>query len=129
MPSSKLFLATILLVFVMLLYVYVGVPSHKTERFSVVEQEDIYKLFPQNKIIVSQGLGIPNIPIEPTLPDLTDVTAPSVDGTEGGPRSKFIFAYNQCKPECCSTSGGYSCNGGCPCLTKEQRKMTKNCSK
>ena len=40
---------------------------------------------------------------------------------EVGPDNLFIFANNQCKPECCGAS--LSCDGGCVCSTPEQRKM------
>jgi hypothetical protein len=31
----------------------------------------------------------------------------------------FMFANNQCKPECCP--GSFSCDGGCVCTTAKQR--------
>jgi hypothetical protein len=31
----------------------------------------------------------------------------------------FMFANNQCKPECCGAS--FSCSGGCVCTTAKQR--------
>ena len=33
----------------------------------------------------------------------------------------FIFAYNKCSPECCPST--YSCDKGCVCTTKQQRKF------
>ena len=38
---------------------------------------------------------------------------------EVGPDNLFIFANNQCKPECCGAT--LSCDGGCVCTTPEQR--------
>jgi hypothetical protein len=38
---------------------------------------------------------------------------------EVGPDSLFIFANNQCKPECCGST--LSCDGGCVCTTPKQR--------
>jgi hypothetical protein len=38
---------------------------------------------------------------------------------EVGPDSLFIFANNQCKPECCGAT--LSCDGGCVCTTAKQR--------
>lgn len=35
--------------------------------------------------------------------------------------SLFIFANNQCKPECCGAS--FSCSSGCVCTTPEQRNL------
>ena len=33
----------------------------------------------------------------------------------------FMFANNQCKPECCGAS--FSCSGGCVCTTAQQRQF------
>ncbi len=124
--SSNYFLILTVLIFIMLLYVYIVNPmqyfdkSKALEKFSEVMN---YKLIPADKLVVVQGLGVPEIPIQATKPDQTDPSSPAVDGTEDGAKSKFFFAYNECKPECCATSGGYSCNGGCPCVTKEQEKF------
>lgn len=37
------------------------------------------------------------------------------------PSEMFLFAQNQCKPECCGSS--YSCGGGCVCTTVAQRQF------
>ena len=37
------------------------------------------------------------------------------------PSDMFLFAQNQCKPECCGAS--YSCGGGCVCTTAAQRQL------
>ena len=47
--------------------------------------------------------------------------APSVDGTSNAPQNMFMFAYNQCRPECCPST--YSCDHGCVCTTEQQRKF------
>ena len=52
-----------------------------------------------------------------TLPK--DSTGPSVDGTANAPKNMFMFAYNQCRPECCPST--FSCDRGCICTTKQQR--------
>ena len=52
--------------------------------------------------------------------DVMTPDLPSVNGNKSGPKKMFMFAYNQCKPECCPST--YSCNGGCICTTKNQRK-------
>ncbi len=124
--NGTYFLILILFVFFMLIYVFVGGTSQKSVEYFYEDK----KLIPADKLVVIQGNGIPDVPIDPSMPDMNDPSAPSVDGTELGPKSKFLFAYNECKPECCSTSGGYSCNGGCPCITEEQKKFlfAKKCS-
>jgi hypothetical protein len=48
----------------------------------------------------------------------------SVDGTETAPKSMFMFAQNQCLPECCPSS--YSCSGGCVCVTQKQAEYIAN---
>lgn len=119
--NMNYFLILTLLVFFMLLYVYIGGSSKRSlERFTAAAD---YKLIPADKMVVMQGLFDPNVEYQPAIPDSTDPSSPPVDGTEQGPRSKFFFAFNECKPECCSTSGGYTCKGGCPCLTPEQQKF------
>lgn len=118
--NMNYFLILTLLVFFMLLYVYLGGPNKRPlERFTISDN----KLIPADKMIVMQGLFDPNVDFQPSIPDSTDPSSPPVDGTEQGPRSKFFFAFNECKPECCSTSSGYSCRGGCPCMTSEQTKF------
>tara|TARA_B100000795_G_scaffold99085_1_gene72839 strand:+ start:185 stop:646 length:462 start_codon:yes stop_codon:yes gene_type:complete len=48
-------------------------------------------------------------------------TMPSVDGTKDGPKSMFMFAYNQCHPDCCPST--YTCDRGCVCTNKQQRDL------
>ena len=45
---------------------------------------------------------------------------PSVDGTEGAPKSASIFKFNKSSPECCPST--YSTSSGCVCMTKEQKQ-------
>lgn len=40
---------------------------------------------------------------------------------EVGPDNLFIFANNQCKPECCGAT--LSCDGGCVCSSEKQRNF------
>lgn len=58
-------------------------------------------------------------------------TMPTVDGSKDGPRSMFMFTYNQCHPDCCPST--YSCDHGCVCTNEQQRdlinKRGKNRSK
>ena len=66
-----------------------------------------------------QGHGAPDVKPPPSEPDHGPET-PTVDGRPRGPRSKFMFAYNQCRPECCPST--YSCDRGCVCTTPAQRR-------
>lgn len=118
--TVNFFLVILILSFFMLLYFYIvgfSINFTKQERFAVYDDS---RLLPADKIVVMQGLGNPDLPIQATEYDADDTSAPSVNGKEDGPKSKLVFAYNECKPECCASSGGYSCNGGCPCITKDQ---------
>jgi len=45
---------------------------------------------------------------------------PSVDGTEGAPKSMFALAFNKISPACCPST--YSTDTGCVCTTSQQRK-------
>ncbi len=100
-----------------MLYVYIGGIQKTKEKFT---SNSNYNLIDGDNMIVFQGVGLPDSYPDPSLPDRMDPSNPSVDGNIDGQRSKFLFAYNECKPECCATSGGYSCDGGCPCMTNEQ---------
>ena len=48
-------------------------------------------------------------------------TFPTVDGTKDGFKSMFMFANNQCHPDCCPST--YSCDHGCVCTNKQQREF------
>lgn len=121
------FILMILYVFVTPLYpsmtVYQNIESegeHERERFA----EKKNKLLPLDKIAIIQGNAIPEIHPKKLIFDQCDPAAQSVDGTKDGPKSLFTFAYNKCSPDCCVGSP-YSCNGGCVCLTEEQKKSFK----
>jgi hypothetical protein len=43
---------------------------------------------------------------------------------EVGPDNLFIFANNQCKPECCGAT--LSCDGGCVCTSQKQRDFVNS---
>jgi hypothetical protein len=45
----------------------------------------------------------------------------TVDGTDGTPKSMFVFAYNQSSPECCPST--YTTSSGCVCTTDQQREF------
>ena len=100
--------------FFMLLYVYA------TPQMTII-QERFNQLLPPDKIQIIQGNAVPIKNPQQVIFDQDDPAAQSVDGTKDGPKSIFTFAYNKCSPECCVGSP-YSCNGGCVCLTAEQKK-------
>ena len=70
-----------------------------------------------NKMYVPQGTPLPLIPSSSGPVSV----GPNVDGTNKTPKDMFMFAYNQCKPECCPST--YSCDRGCVCTSKQQRKF------
>ena len=53
--------------------------------------------------------------------DLVSAFYPSVDGSPESERRMFMFAQNQCRPECCPST--YSCDRGCVCTTEKQRNL------
>jgi hypothetical protein len=53
--------------------------------------------------------------------DLVSPYYPSVDGKPESQHRMFMFAQNQCRPDCCPAT--YSCDGGCVCTTEAQRDM------
>lgn len=119
---ANYFLILTLLVFFMLLYVYVSntqLYKRKVESFYV---DDKHTLLSPDKVVYIQSNGIPDVNLKPSLIDDGNESALSVDGTPNGPKSMFTFAYNKVSPECCEDSA-YSTNGGCACITKEQKNM------
>ena len=76
------------------------------------------KLAKNNNFVISGN----QIPITPVISKKDNNSeSPGVDGTKNSPKGLFMFAYNQCNPKCCPST--YSCNGGCICTTKEQRRF------
>jgi len=75
---------------------------------------------PGRSAFLVQGHTAPDVTPPVSKPDHGPET-PSVDGTQDAPKSKFMFAYNQCRPECCPST--YSCDHGCVCTTEQQRKF------
>ena len=67
-----------------------------------------------------QGWQGPDIKPRPSKLDYGRET-PTVDGKKNSPRSMFMFAYNQCRPECCPST--YSCDRGCVCTSAAQRRQ------
>ena len=62
------------------------------------------------------------MPVSPSYTELQSL-GPSVDGSHNSPENMFMFAHNECKPECCPST--FSCSGGCVCSTKKQIKFGK----
>ena len=76
---------------------------------------------PANEKLVTGNMYVPQGTPLPLIPTSSGpmTSGPEVDGASGSPKDMFMFAYNQCKPECCPST--YSCSGGCVCTTKKQR--------
>lgn len=71
----------------------------------------------ENNLMVPQGSTIPlKLKKQYQLS-----SGPNVDGTNKSPKNMFMFAYNQCRPNCCP--GTYSCSGGCICTTNNQNNF------
>ena len=83
------------------------------------------KMMPLDVGKVYTPQGTPNA-LRPSgfVPDVYPSPSTSVDGGESSPNSMFMFAYNQCKPECCPST--YSCSGGCVCVTQAQSEYIAN---
>lgn len=83
------------------------------------------KMYPLNETRVYTPQGTPNnlTPID-TVPAVFPAPDLSVDGTDKAPKSLFMFANNQCRPDCCPSA--YSCSGGCVCVTSEQMNYIAN---
>lgn len=128
---SNYFLILVLIVFFMLLYVYAGslrmndvYPFFSTSKEMFGGGKD-NELLSVDKIRVIQGNAIPNKETGKIEFDQNDPSTQSVDGSDKTPKSMFMFAYNKCDIKCCGDSP-YSCNGGCVCLTNEQKRYLSN---
>ena len=76
------------------------------------------KLYKPSTLYTPQGTPFP---LKPKIIKSGINNGPSVDGTKKTPNDMFMFAYNQCRPECCPST--YSCDHGCVCTTEQQRKF------
>ena len=78
-------------------------------------------LYKPSTLYTPQGTPLPlkNQAKITTLP--LNSNSPSVDGSLSAPKNMFMFAYNQCRPECCPST--YTCDKGCVCTTEQQRKF------
>lgn len=88
------------------------------------------ELIPKKELAVFQGVSADNTPLQ-SINFEDDEMKPSVDGSQNGPKSLFMFAYNKVSPDCCigERSGGYSTNGGCVCITDKQKQYFSENSK
>ena len=76
-------------------------------------------LYDPSSLYTPQGTPTP---LEPEITKLSfKSNGPTVDGTNRTPNNMFMFAYNQCRPECCPST--YSCDRGCVCTTEQQRNF------
>ena len=74
----------------------------------------------QQNVIIHSPVGEKN----QLTQDMTSDNFPTVDGQKGSDRHMFMFAKNQCHPDCCP--GTYSCDKGCLCITKQQKNMLQS---
>lgn len=126
---SSYFLIAVLIVFFMLLYVYVTPNNTMQARQFFTQKREQFKeneLIPMDKIVFVQGNGVPDKDPGKIMFDQDDLAAQSVDGTPNAPKALFPFAFNKCDVSCCGDSAGLSCNGGCVCLTPEQKRYFSN---
>lgn len=114
-----------ILVLILIAIIFVGfmigdgqtLPKNNVEKY-----EQGYELINPKDLAVIQGVPSLDMKLKPFKLDVYN-ELPSVDGTEEGPQSLFTFAYNKCSPACCKAdSGGFSCTGGCVCLTEKQKQ-------
>jgi hypothetical protein len=124
--AANYFLIATLIVFFMLLYVYASrspaLQSElpKLERFNAQSSGTL--LGSPDKIVVLQGSQAPDS-FPASINWDNHQSMPTVDGTDGTPRSMFMFAYNQCSPSCCNKGSPYTCSGGCVCMTDQQKNF------
>ena len=76
------------------------------------------KLYKPSTLYTPQGNPFP---LKPKNTSLVNSNGPNVDGTPNTPNDMFMFAYNQCRPECCPST--YSCDHGCVCTNEQQRNF------
>jgi hypothetical protein len=90
------------------------------EKFSASQK---YELVDPKTLHVIQGVSS-NYDVTKPIQFEEDTSKPSVDGTPNGPKSLFVFTFNQSSPECCMNehASGYSSSHGCVCLSENQKK-------
>ncbi len=72
-----------------------------------------------DKVVISSPVG-DDIPL---TEDPVSYSFNTIDGSkeEGKPKQLFMFAYNQCRPECCPST--FSCDRGCLCTDPTQTEF------
>ncbi len=102
---------------IVVLFSAFGSLNESSEKF--VTSSAYGQILPDDNVFVYQGSQMPDsLPSTSVKFDQGDPSMIPVDG-KAGPKSMFMFTYNECKPECCDYSP-YSCSGGCVCMTKDQ---------
>lgn len=76
-------------------------------------------LMDPSKTVFYQG-DAPDVGVRPMVLDGAE-NAPSVDGSEAGPRSMAMLSFNQSSPDCCPST--YSNDRGCVCMTPAQNEL------
>lgn len=117
----------ILLIFVSLIlflgYIYIPrqYPTHEpfhNNKYDLIDPQKLYVIF-GNSVPLQESLTINNT----SETCVNDTSPPPITLDVKSSRNMFEFAYNNCSPECCKTSG-YMCGGknGCVCMTNSQKK-------
>lgn len=103
-----------ILIILLLFFIIPLIGTTKKEHFT---DTNISLLNPL-KTYLYQGTSVP-LTLSPIV-GYREHEMPSVDGQATSPKDLFMFAYNQCRPECCHQNE-FSCNGGCICITRKQK--------
>ena len=78
-------------------------------------------LYKPSSLYTPQGTPLPLIQDKKLKEIPYNSNGPTVDGTNKTSKNMFMFAYNQCRPECCPST--FSCDRGCVCTTEQQRQF------
>lgn len=126
----KLIITTSIILILFAVAVFLFLRQVREKYSEQPNKNNLNELIPKQKLAVFQGVTANNVPLKPITFE-EDELKPSVDGSPNGPRSLFMFAYNQVSPDCCigERSGGYSTNGGCVCITDKQKQYFSENSK
>jgi hypothetical protein len=111
--------------FVLVSVALIAIVARSVRRVEGFGQAGDAALLDPAKVVPLMGSVVPfAIATGPTTSYVADPALPSVDvSAPGAPRAMTLFAYDRCHPSCCGASGGYSCGGGCVCVTQGQRRM------
>ena len=78
-------------------------------------------LYKPSSLYTPQGTPLPLVQDKNLKEIPYNSNGPTVDGTNKTSKNMFMFAYNQCRPECCPST--FSCDRGCVCTTEQQRQF------